>query len=67
MIKNKNKKDSRRSNIPANNTAKKEINPKVNNGVFVYTHNMSVSELAKELKLNVADIIKFLFLNKKTV
>lgn len=67
MIKNKNKKDSRRSNIPANNTAKKEINPKVNNGVFVYTHNMSVSELAKELKLNVADIIKFLFLNKKMV
>ena len=67
MIKNKNKKDSRRSNIPANNTAKKEINPKVNNGVFVYTHSMSVSELAKELKLNVADIIKFLFLNKKMV
>ena len=67
MIKNKNKKDFRRSNIPANNTAKKEINPKVNNGVFVYTHNMSVSELAKELKLNVADIIKFLFLNKKMV
>ena len=67
MIKNKNKKDFRRSNIPANNTAKKEINPKVNNGVFVYTHNMSVSELANELKLNVTEIIKFLFLNKKMV
>ncbi|MCR5332923.1 MAG: translation initiation factor IF-2 [Bacilli bacterium] len=65
---NKHKNDSRRSNIPQNNTSKKGgFDSKVNNGVFVYTRNMSVGELAKELNLNASDIIKFLFMNKKMV
>ena len=66
MSKN-NKNDSRRSNIPANNTSKKGQTSKVNNGVFVYTRNMSVAELAKELNIQSSDIIKFLFMNKKMV
>ena len=64
---NKHKNDSRRSNIPQNNSSKKGFDSKVNNGVFVYTSNMSVGELAKELNINASDIIKFLFLNKKMV
>ena len=56
--------DNRRANIPAKNTRKEAVN-KVNNGVFVYTRNMSVGELAKELQINVNEIIKFLFLEKK--
>lgn len=65
---NKHKNDSRRSNIPQNNASKKGgFDSKVNNGVFVYTRNMSVAELAKELNINASEIIKFLFLNKKMV
>ena len=56
--------DNRRVNIPNHNTRKDAVN-KVNNGVFVYTRNMSVGELAKELNINVNEIIKFLFLEKK--
>ena len=56
--------DNRRANIPSKNTKKDNVN-KVNNGVFVYTRNMSVGELAKELDINVNEIIKFLFLEKK--
>ena len=56
--------DNRRANIPSKNTRKDAVN-KVNNGVFVYTRNMSVGELAKELNINVNEIIKFLFLEKK--
>ena len=56
--------DNRRANIPSKNTRKDNVN-KVNNGVFVYTRNMSVGELAKELDINVNEIIKFLFLEKK--
>ncbi len=56
--------DNRRANIPSKNTKKDGLN-KVNNGVFVYTRNMSVGELAKELGINVNEIIKFLFLEKK--
>ena len=57
--------DNRRANIPSHNNAKKDAVNKVNNGVFVYTRNMSVGELAKELNINVNEIIKFLFLEKK--
>lgn len=64
---NKQKKDFRRSNIPSNSNSKNNNSNKVNNGVFVYTRNMTVGELAKELNLNATDIIKFLFLNKKMV
>ena len=56
--------DNRRANIPNKNVKKENLN-KVNNGVFVYTRNMSVGELAKELSINVNEIIKFLFLEKK--
>jgi len=56
--------DNRRANIPSKNIKKDAVN-KVNNGVFVFTRNMSVGELAKELNINVNEIIKFLFLEKK--
>lgn len=57
--------DSRRANIPVNGQNKKDQGSKVNNGVFVYTRNMAVGELAKELNVNVNEIIKFLFIEKK--
>ena len=56
--------DNRKTNIPSG-SAKKEATNKVNNGVFVFTRNMSVGELAKELNIQVNDIIKFLFIEKK--
>ncbi len=59
--------DSRRANIPANGVKNKEASNKVDGGVFVFTRNMSVGELAKALNLNVNDIIKFLFLEKKMI
>ena len=58
------KNDQRQSNIPSQQNKKEGLN-KVNNGVFVYTRNMSVSELGKELNINVNEIIKFLFLEEK--
>ncbi len=64
---NKNQPDNRRSNIPQANVGKKQDGSKLNNGVFVYSTNMTVAELAKQLSLNATDIIKFLFLNKKMV
>ena len=57
--------DHRKTNIPSGQQGKKEASNKVNNGVFVFTRNMSVGELAKELNIQVNDIIKFLFLEKK--
>ena len=57
--------DQRKTNIPTGQANKKEAVNKVNNGVFVFTRNMSVGELAKELNIQVNDIIKFLFLEKK--
>ena len=56
--------DNRKINIPSGQS-KKEATNKVNNGVFVFTRNMTVGELAKELNIQVNDIIKFLFLEKK--
>ena len=66
MAKNSNN-DSRRSNIPVNGAKKQKEFSKVNNGVFVYTRQMSVAELSKELNIPATDIIKFLFMNKKMV
>lgn len=64
--KNKNK-NTRVSNIPVNKgTNKNEFN-KVNGGVFVYTGNISVAQLAKELNIPATNIIKFLFLKGKMV
>ena len=57
--------DHRKTNIPSGQQGKKEATNQVNNGVFVFTRNMSVGELAKELNIQVNDIIKFLFLEKK--
>ncbi len=51
------------SNIP---NQRKEVN-KVNGGVFVYTHSLTVTELSKELNVGVADIIKRLFMAGKMV
>ena len=59
-----NKNDNRQSNIPVGGKRNENVN-KVNNGVFVFTRNMSVDELAKQLNINVNEIIKFLFLEKK--
>ena len=67
MAKQNNKRDYRRSNIPNGGYNKKQENVKVNNGVFVYNRALTVGELANELKINAAEIIKFLFLNKKMV
>lgn len=58
--------DQRRANIPSTNQKKDSVN-KVNNGVFVFTRQMSTAELSKELNIPTADIMKFLFLNKKMV
>lgn len=64
--KNKNK-NSRVSNIPASRGANKNEFNKVNGGVFVYTGNISVSQLSKELNIPATNIIKFLFLKGKMV
>ena len=60
---NKKKNNSNRvSNIPQNFKQKDQIN-KVNGGVFVYTGDITVGELAKQLNVNSSDIIKKLFMN----
>ena len=60
---NKKKNNSNRvSNIPQNFKQKDQIN-KVNGGVFVYTGDINVGELAKQLNVNSSDIIKKLFMN----
>ncbi len=63
----KKKTNSRMSNIArqdANHKNKGPVN-KVNGGVFTYSGNLSVSELAKQLSLNPSEIIKYLFIEKK--
>ena len=65
---NKNE-NSRVSNIPHFDKNKKNTAPqnKVNGGVFKYTGDVTVGELAKQLNLNSSDIIKYLFMNKKAM
>ena len=65
---NKNE-NSRVSNIPHFDKNKKNNVPqnKVNGGVFKYTGDVTVGELAKQLNLNSSDIIKYLFMNKKAM
>lgn len=60
------KNDFRKQNLPTakTNQKTKEI-IKVNNGVFVYTRSLTLNELANELKLNVSEVIKFLFVQQK--
>ncbi len=62
----KDKKIEREVNLPKNNQKTKDY-AKVNNGVFVYTSSLTVSELAKKLNVQPSDIIKKLFLQKKLV
>ncbi len=65
----KNNTQNRISNVPtsSNNNKKDKNFSKVNNGVFVYTKSLSVGELADQLNLKSAEIIKFLFMQKKMV
>ena len=65
---NKNKKPGfqRESNVSTKVNADK-VKTKVNGGVFIYTGNISVSELSKSLNVPVGDIIKFLFLQGKMI
>ena len=65
--KNKKSKTVRVSNIPSNrNTNKNELN-KVNGGIFVYTGDITVSQLSKELNIPATSIIRFLFMQGKMV
>lgn len=65
--KNKKSKTTRVSNIPSNrNTNKNELN-KVNGGVFVYTGDITVSQLSKELNVPATSIIRFLFMQGRMV
>ena len=68
--KNKNKgNNSRLQNGPKFDPNHKNKSPqnKINGGVFTYTGSITVSELAKQLGQNPSDIIKYLFLNKKSM
>lgn len=64
-----NKSQARASNVPTFDKNKKvpTNKSKVNGGVFKYTGDVTVGELAKQLNLNPTDIIRFLFLQKKMV
>ncbi|MCH5171947.1 MAG: translation initiation factor IF-2 [Erysipelotrichales bacterium] len=62
-----NSKNNRVSNIPVNKNVNKNEYNKVNGGVFVYTGNITVAQLAKELNVPATNIIKFLFKNGKMV
>ena len=67
--KNKNKGNSRLQNGPRFDPNHRNKTPenKVNGGVFTYTGSITVSELAKQLGQSPSDIIKYLFLNKKSM
>jgi len=68
MKNNNNNNNKRISNVNVNNfkSHNKNLN-KVNNGVFVFTRSLSVSDLAKQLNILPSDIIKYFFMNKKMV
>lgn len=57
-------KQKRETNVKSDNTRRKDVN-KVNGGVFVFTKSLTVAELAKELNILPAEIIKYFFMNKK--
>ncbi len=64
--KNNNPHPNRVSNFTPNK-GKKEVAPKVNGGVFVYSKPLSVGELSKAIAVPVNDIIKALFMQGKMV
>ena len=53
-----NKRISNVNNLKSHN---KNLN-KVNNGVFVFTRSLTVSELAKQLNILPSEIIKYFFI-----
>lgn len=61
--------NNRVSNVPHFDKNKKSNTSqnKVKGGVFKYTGDVTVGELAKQLELNSSDIIKFLFMTKKAM
>lgn len=66
MMAKKQKDNNRVYNGPkfdANHKNRGPVN-KVAGGIFTYTGAITVSELAKELKINASDIIKYLFMKK---
>lgn len=65
--KSKNNRNSRVSNIPSNKNFSKNDFNKVNGGVFVYTGDITVAQLAKELNVPATNIIKNLFIKGKMV
>lgn len=65
-ILNERKENGKEVNLPQSNQKTKDY-AKVNNGVFVYTSSLTVSELAKKLNVQPSDIIKKLFMQKKLV
>ncbi len=54
-------KDKRQANIPLGNTDKKGKGLK--GGTFIFSKNLTLAELSKELNISVSDISKFLFLS----
>lgn len=65
--KNKKFKNNRVSNFPTSHGPKKEEINKVNGGVFVYTGEITVNQLAKELNVAATAIIRYLFMKGKMV
>lgn len=55
------------SNLPSKGVKGKKEGPKVNNGVFTYAGSLTVSQLADQLQISPADIIKYLFMQGKMV
>jgi translation initiation factor IF-2 len=62
-MKNNPNPNNRQENTQGSLTAKETA--KVTGDVFIYTGAMTLGDLANQLKKPVAEIIKFLFLNKK--
>lgn len=65
--KKKQNNNNRVSNFQKQDANHKRKGPsvKINNGVFIYTGALSVSELAKQLNHQPSEIIKYLFMEKK--
>lgn len=66
MGKKPNKRNDRETNVSTRVNADK-TKTKVNGGVFVYTGAITTGELAKALNISVGEIIKFLFLQGKSI
>lgn len=63
----KKKDDKRQSNFARQHNQSHQPREKVNDGVFIYTGDLSVAKLAEGLNLTVSEIIKYLFLEGKMV